>query len=120
MVTYIATVYAKHGHEDEVTRFYVDQEEGLRGAAGFQGRTILRAKPGTMVAAVKKVVSAEEMAKHPDESAPGVHFVITERWNSVEEKTAYSRAQDGGRARDLIPHLLPQHTHEYYEDVTPS
>ena len=28
-------------------------------------------------------------------------------------------AIDGGRNRDLIPHLLPEHTHEYYDDITP-
>ncbi len=121
MVTYIATVFAKHGHEDEVTQFYLEQEASLSKAEGFHGRQILRARPGTMVAAVKKVISEEEMARHAEAEGPaGVHFVIIEQWDNVDIKTAHSRAQDSDRMRDLIPHLLPEHTHEYYEDITPA
>jgi quinol monooxygenase YgiN len=121
MEIYITTIFAKNGHEDEVTRFYAEQEEGLNRAKGFRDRQLFRARPGTMVAAVRKVLSEEEMARHAEAAGPdGVHFVIIEHWDSVDEKTAYSRSADGGRARDLIPHLLPEHTHEYYEDITPS
>ena len=120
MDIYVATVFARTGHEEEVTRFYTDQEEELKNAKGFRGRQILRARPGTMLAAVSKVIPAEELAKHPSEEAPGTHFIIIEQWDSADEKTAYSRQIDSGRSRDLIPHLLPEHTHEYYEDVTPA
>ena len=121
MVTYITTIFARLGHEDDVTKFYVDQQASLGEVKGFRGRQILRARPGTMLAAVKKVLSAEEMARHAEAEGPaGVHFVIIEQWDSVDEKTVHSRSQDSGRMRDLIPHLLPEHTHEYYEDVTPS
>ncbi|MFQ5635114.1 MAG: hypothetical protein ACE5G3_07270 [Gammaproteobacteria bacterium] len=119
MEIYIATVFARTGHEAEVTEFYASQEEELKGAPGFRGRQILRARPGTMRAAVSKVISAEEMARHPEKEPPGTHFVIIEQWDSADHKTAYSRQADAGRSRDLIPHLLPEHTHEYYEDVTP-
>jgi quinol monooxygenase YgiN len=120
MEIYVATVFAKQGHEDQVAKFYQDQEEPLRGAKGFRGRQILKARPGTMVAAVRKVMSEEDMAKHAEPPGPaGVHFVIIEKWDSIDEKVAYSRSLEGGRASDLIPHLLPQHTHEYYSDITP-
>ena len=121
MEIYITTIFAKHGHEDEVTQFYADQEESLQGTEGFRGRQIFRARPGTMVEAVRKVLTEEEMARHAEAEGPqGVHFVIIEQWDSIDQKTTYSRSVDGGRTKDLIPHLLPEHTHEYYSDVTPA
>ena len=121
MEIYITTIFAKLGHEHEVTQFYADQEESLQDVEGFRDRQIFRARPGTMVEAVRKVLTEEEMARHAEAEGPkGVHFVIIEKWDSIDQKTAYSRSVDGGRARDLIPHLLPEHTHEYYHDVTPS
>jgi hypothetical protein len=120
MEIYITTIFAKHGHEDDVAKFYADQEAELKTAKGFRGRKIMRARPGTMVAAVKKVLSEEEIAKHSEAAGPdGVHFVIIEEWDSIDDKMTYSRSIDSGRNRDLIPHLLPEHTHEYYEDITP-
>lgn len=121
MEIYITTIFAKLGHEEQVTQFYAEQEGSLNATDGFRGRQIYRARPGTMVEAVRKVLTEEEMARHAEAEGPqGVHFVIIEHWDSIEQKTTYSRSVDGGRARDLIPHLLPEHTHEYYEDVTPS
>ena len=118
MEIYVATVLAKNGHEAEVTKFYVEQDEELKAAQGFRGRQILRAQPGTMRAAVSKVIPAEELAKHPEVEPVGTQFIIIEHWDSVEDKTTYSQTVDGGRARGVIPHLLPEHSHEYYEDVT--
>jgi hypothetical protein len=121
MEIYVATVLARQGHEEEVTRFYTGQEESLRGVKGFRGRQILRARPGTMLEAVKKVLTEEEIARHAEAEGPdGVQFIIIEQWDSIDEKTTYSRSIDTGRMKDLIPHLLPEHSHEYYEDVTPS
>ena len=120
MELYITTIFAKNGHEDAVAQFYQEQDEELKEAKGFRGRQIMRARPGTMAAAVTKVMSAEDIAKHAEAAGPdGVHFVIIEQWDSIDDKTTYSRAIDGGRNRDLIPHLLPEHMHEYYDDITP-
>ncbi len=119
MEIYVATVLAKKGHDEEVAKFYLDQEEELKNAKGFRSRQILKARTGAMREAVSKVISAEEMARHPAEEPPGTHFIIIEQWDSSDDKTAYSRAQDAGRSRDLIPHLLPEHSHEYYEDISP-
>ena len=120
MEVYIATVFAKLGHEEDVTNFYRDLEPSYAEAKGFHGRQILRARPGTMLEAVKKVVTPEEIARHPEPPGPpGVHFVIIEQWDSVDDRIAFSRSLDSNRQKALFPHLLPEHTHEFYSDVTP-
>ena len=121
MVTYIATLFAKHGSEDDVTRFYQEQQAALRAAPGFQGRTMLRAKPGTMFNIVKHYLTEEQLANAGETPhGDGVHFVMIEQWDSAEDRVKFSRSQDKSRAQSLYPHLLPQHTHEFYEDVTPA
>ena len=119
MVTYIATVYAKPGHELQVTKFYQDLEPLLKEAKGFRGRQMLRARPGTMEAEVRRVVPPQELKGHPEDQ-PGVHFVLIEQWDSVADRIAFSRGASAGRTRELFPHLLPEHTHEFYEDVSPA
>jgi hypothetical protein len=120
MVTYIATVLARPGHELEVTSFYQGLEPLLREARGFRGRQMFRARPGTMEAEVRRVTPAEELAKHAHEEGPaGVHFVIIEQWDSVADRVAFSRGASRARSKDLFPHLLPDHSHEFYDDVTP-
>ena len=121
MVTYVATLFAKHGSEDEVARFYQDMEPALQAAPGFRGRKILRAQPGTMFNIVKNYLSAEQLAKNPEAPQPeGVHFVMIEQWDTAEDRVRFSRGQDKSRAAGLYPHLLPQHTHEFYEDLSPA
>jgi heme-degrading monooxygenase HmoA len=116
---YIATLWAKPGHENDVTRFYQSLEPLMRQAPGYRGRQILRAMRGTMEAAVRKAIPAEELAKHAEPPGPaGTHFVIVEQWDSVEQRMAFSRGVAAGRARELIPFVLPDHTHEFYEDVS--
>lgn len=81
---------------------------------------MLRAKPGTLFEIVKHYLSEEQLASNPEPPHPeGVHFVMIEIWDSAEDRVRFSRTQDKSRAQSLIPHLLPQHTHEFYEDVTP-
>lgn len=121
MVTYIATVYAKPGHELEVTKFYQDLEPLLKAAKGYRGRQILRARPGTMEAEVRRVTPPEQLSAHRHESGPaGVHFILVEQWDSVADRVAFSRGASAARGRDLFPHILPAHSHEFYEDVTPA
>jgi hypothetical protein len=43
---------------------------------------------------------------------------MIEEWDSVEDRIAFSRGASAGRARELFPHILPDHTHEAYEDVS--
>lgn len=121
MVTYVVTVMAKKGHEQEVTKFYQDQEPLLRQAKGYHGRQLLRARPGTMEAEIRRVIPADELKGAPrEEHEGGVHFVMIEKWDSVSDRIAFSRTISGARSKDLFPHLLPAHSHEFYEDVTPA
>lgn len=120
MEIYVATLFAKPGSEEAVTRFYQDMESALRTAPGFIDRQILRARPGTMFEIVKQYLSEEQLANSPEPPHPeGVHFVMIERWETAEDRVRFSRSQDKSRAASLYPHLLPQHTHEFYEDISP-
>jgi hypothetical protein len=120
METYIATVFAKPGSEDEVVSFYTELGPQYSDAKGFHGRQILKALPGTMLEAVKKVRTAEELAAHAEAEGPkGTHLIIIEQWENVDDRITFSKGLDGSRAAKLIPHLLPEHTHEFYTDITP-
>ncbi len=120
MEIYVATLSAKPGSEEEVTRFYQEMEPALRAAPGFISRQILRSRPGTMFGIVKQYLSEEQLASAPEAPhSEGVHFVMIEQWESAEDRVRFSRSQDKARAASLYPHLLPQHTHEFYEDVSP-
>ncbi|MCC5795505.1 MAG: hypothetical protein JJT85_12350 [Chromatiales bacterium] len=120
MVTYIATILAKPGHEAPVTQYYQSMEPMLREATGYRGRQILRAKTGTMAEEVRRQMSAEELARHPDVGhAKGTQFIMIEQWDSVADRVRFSRGQSKDRARELFPHIEAAHSHEFYEDVTP-
>ncbi|MSR08934.1 MAG: hypothetical protein EXR82_05295 [Gammaproteobacteria bacterium] len=120
MITYVAILLAKPGHELAVTQFYQDLEPLMKAAPGYRGRKILRARPGVMEAEVRRVTPPEELKGHGHEDGPaGVQFVMVEQWDSVAERIAFSRGASRARSKDLFPHLLPQHSHEFYEDVTP-
>jgi len=121
MDTYIATVWAKPGSEAEVARFYTELTAQYDGAEGFIGRQILQARPGTMVAAVKRIRTQEELASHPEDAeAKGTQFIIIEQWEKVDDRINFSRGLDKSRAAKLFPHLLPEHTHEFYSDISPT
>jgi len=115
MVTYIATVFSKPGHEHQVTEHYRKLDTQLAETKGFQRRQILRAMPGTMAGAIRKVLPPAEMTKHPEKAAEGTHFIIIENWDSVDDRIAFSLG--AGRSKDLIQHLHAQHTHEFFEVV---
>jgi quinol monooxygenase YgiN len=120
MITYVASLFAKPGHELAVTKLYQDLEPLMREAPGYRGRKILRARPGTMEAEVRRVIPPEEFKGHAREDGPaGVHFLMVEQWDSVADRVAFSRSVSKERNKELFPHMLPQHSHEFYEDVTP-
>lgn len=119
MQTYIATLWAKHGAEGDVARFYQEMDEQLRAAPGFRGRQIFRAQPGRMFEIVKNYISEEELANANERPHPeGVHFVMIEQWDDAEDRVKFSRSLDKARSAKLYPNLLPQHTHEFYEEIT--
>ena len=122
MHTYIVNVTAKPGHDEQVARFYRDMEALYKDAAGFRGRKIYQAKTGTMAEAVHRIYTAEELAQHaePPHEDPGTQFIIIEEWDSIDDRMHFSKNLAGGRNRDLIPHLLPEHSHEFYDDISVS
>lgn len=119
METFIIQITAQPGHDDEVTHFFADAEAVMSQADGFIGRRLYRARTGTMVEAVMKVYTAEELAEHaePPHEDPGTIFIIIEEWESVDKRIAYGKA-NGDRNKDLIPHLLPEHSHEFYDEFS--
>lgn len=122
METFVITFTAKPGSEQKVADFYVKQQAEYDAAPGFLGRKIYQAKTGTMVEAVKQRYSAEELAKHPEqhhEDETTTHFVIVEQWESVDARMDYSMNRDRTPDKELFPNLLPDHTHEFYTDLTP-
>jgi hypothetical protein len=121
MDTFVTTFTAKAGSDQKIADFYIGQQAQYEAAKGFRGRQLLMSRPGTMLAEVSKFMSAEEIASHPapDSSAAGAHFVIVEQWDSAADRMAYSRSRDKALDRELFPHLLPEHTHEFYNDLTP-
>ena len=121
METYIITFSALPGKENIIADYYTSLEPEYAAAKGFRGRQIYQSRPGVMVEHVKKNMSAEEMAKHPAESGhedESTMFVIIEQWDSIDDRWAFSRSQDKGRAASLFPNLKPEHTHEYYHDIS--
>jgi len=120
MQNYVVQVSAKPGHEEEVTKFYQDLEPLLKEAKGFRGRKMFRAQTGTMAAAVRARSTEEELAKHaePPHEHPGTQFVIVESWDSIDDRMQFSMSVQAPRTRDLIPHLLPDHSHEFFEDIS--
>jgi len=121
MQMYIATLFAKHGAEEDVASFYQGLEDQLKGAKGFISRQIFQAQPGRMFEIVKNYVSEEELAANNERPHPeGIHFVIIEQWEEAEDRVRFSRSLDKARSAALYPNLLPQHTHEFYTDISPS
>jgi hypothetical protein len=118
MENYIVSIFIKTGHEDDIVRFYQNIEPQLKEAPGYRGRQIFLAKAGTMAAAVRKLYTAEELAKHaePAHEDPGVQLIIIEQWDSVDERMTFSKTLDSSRQREIIPHLMPNHSHEFFED----
>ena len=120
MENFVITLTAQPGKEDVISDFYTSLQPEYDAAKGFRGRTILRARPGTMVEHLRKVMTAEQIAQHPEGETDGsVDFIIIERWDSVDDRMAFSASQDKTRNATLFPNLKPAHTHEYYDDITP-
>jgi len=120
MQTYIVTIRIKSGHENEVARFYQELEPLLREAPGFHGRRIYLARTGTMAQAIRNLYSAEELSKHtePPHDDTGVQLIMIEQWDKVEDRILFSKNVVAGRQKKIFPYLLPNHSHEFYEDCS--
>jgi heme-degrading monooxygenase HmoA len=120
MATFILNVIAKRGHEDAVTELFESLQEHLEQADGFQSRTIYRAKDGLFLDLVKQTYTKEELDKMANQEMPGpegVHFMIHEIWETPEQRMRYSRADEHKFTAQLVPHILPEHSHEFYETI---
>ncbi len=120
METFIITIMAKPGHEEEVTRFYQDLKEASKGAKGLRERKMFRARTGVMAEAVKKIYTPEELAAHPEppHADAGTQFVIVEVWDSIDDRMLNSKnTETEKRVKNLVPHLLPLHSHEFYQEI---
>ncbi len=119
MKNFIITMTAQPGKEDIIADYYTSLQSAYNAAKGFQGRQIFQACPGTMAEHLRKVMTPEQMAQHPEPEADGsVTFIIIEHWDSIEDRMAFSATQDKARTASLFPNLKPEHTHEYYDDIS--
>jgi len=118
---FIINMTAKPGEAENVAKYYQLIGPQIEAAEGFLGRAVMQSVPGAMAADVSKRITAEERAKHPPHAhahAAGVQFIIHEQWESKEARWAFSSNLKIDRRTELFPHILPEHTHEYYVDVT--
>ena len=121
METVVVRIAAKSGMEDKVEAFYLGQQAEYEAAKGFLGRTILKARTGTMLESIRSSMTPEQIAKHPVPEAdgdPGTEFLLIERWESIDLRMDFTMNRSKDRDKDLFPYLLPQHSAEYYDEVT--
>ena len=119
MENYIVTLTAQPGKEEVVAEYYLSMQPDYDAAPGFLGRQIYRARPGTMVDALKKIMTPEQMAAHPEPENDGsIDFVIVEQWESVDHRIAFGQTVDKARQAGLFPNLKPAHSHEYYDLIS--
>lgn len=118
METYIVTIYAKKDHAADVQQYYRDLQNMYEEASGFISRKIFRAKTGAMEQAVKATYSEEELANTPEEDHDhGEHFVMIEEWESIQDRINFGRSMSKEHHLKVIPYLLPNHSHEFYESI---
>jgi len=120
MEQFIVYVTAKPGHEEAVAQYYRDGEPMLQGAKGYHGRKIYQAEVGKMLEAVRRYYTPEELAKHPEppHGSQGVEFIVIEFWETVDDRMDFSKNQMAERNKELIEHLMPEHSHEFFKEVT--
>ncbi len=120
MEHFIVYVTAKPGHEEDVAKFYRDGEQFLKGAKGYGGRKIYQAENGKMLEAVHRFYTDEELAGHPEppHGAQGVEFIVIEFWENVDDQMDFSKNKMSDKNKDLIPHLLPDHSHEFFKEIS--
>ena len=119
MEHFIVIMSAKPGEEAKVARYYQQLSSEIEAAEGFLGRTIMQSVPGAMAKDVTQRITAEERAKHPPhDHAAAVQFIVHEQWESKAARWAFSSNLKVDRRTELFPYILPEHSHEYYLDIT--
>ena len=116
METYIVTIYAKEDHASDVQEYYQGLQNMYEKAPGLISRKNFRAKNGAKANAGKATYSEEELANIPEEDHDhGEHFVMIEEWESIQDRINFGRSMSKEHHMKVIPYLLPNHSHEFYE-----
>lgn len=110
MVTYISGVYAKDGDVAAVEGLYRQLQDRLLQTEGFVRQTVYRALPNYAPPAT----GGHSEAAPP----PGIHVINIEEWESTAVRTNFRRTPEfASWQRELVSHLNPLHSHDYYERV---
>ena len=120
METYILSLLIKPGHEQEVTDYYRSMEEDMQAADGFRGRKIYLAQRGRMASELLTVYTRDELAKDPEppHEDAGTQLIIVESWDTSKQRLQFSRNTSGPRKAKIVPLLLPDHSHEFFTDLS--
>jgi heme-degrading monooxygenase HmoA len=114
---YVASIWAKPGEEEAVSDQYRKMAELLKTVDGYKGGHMLRARNGAFIDAVRKVRDLPANNPEEEHGPEGTNFVIVEIWESDEARAKLSSVPGYAPIHQAtVPHLLPQHTHEFYEE----
>ena len=86
----------------------------------YSQKGIYSLQDGLFLKMVEQTYTKEELEKMAGQEIPGpegVHFMIHEIWDSAEQRMRYSRADEHKFTLRLVPHILPEHSHEFYETI---
>lgn len=120
MVTYILTLIAKPGCDDELAELLKALQTELEQVEGFHSRTVYREEPGLFLDTAKAVFTAEEIERIAAQEQPGpegAHFVIHEIWDAPEQRIRYTREHEGPFMAKMFPLVQPEHSHEFYRAI---
>jgi hypothetical protein len=119
MELFIVHVSAKHGHADDVAKYYADGEAEMKKAKGYRGRIVYQAETGKMVEAVHRFYTPEELANDPEppHGPLGTDFIVIEYWDSVDERMKFAKERKQDKM-GLVVHLEPDHSHEFFTEIS--
>lgn len=120
MEHFIVLLQIKPGHEQDVADYYRALESDLKDAPGFRGRKIYLAERGRMASELMTVYTREDLAKDPEppHEDDGTQLVVIEQWDTSKQRLEFSKKVSGKRKTGIIPYLLPEHSHEFYTDLS--
>jgi len=75
MENFSVTVTAHTREKDVVEKFHLAMQPEYKKFKGFKGRQIFRACPGAMLEVVRKFVTTEQIAGHPEGGSDGSAIV---------------------------------------------
>jgi hypothetical protein len=121
METVVVQIAARAGMEDKVEAFYLSQQAEYEAAPGFIDRTILKARTGAMLDAIKSRMTPEQIARHPApqvDAEQGTEFILIEHWESIDARMDFTMNRSKERDKNLFPYLLPRHASEFFDVIS--